>query len=233
MAKFGEDVVMDLGVVESFAGIQIIPRGMEESYDVKPYVFGASAGSSGGAEPGLGEGSENAEPVDTPEQVAYKEGYAAAKAEFAAAQAQLASRVEETLAYLNKALDSAERNLDQQTLRLAIMVAEKLACRALQQDPEAVIARAFEALSHEQNDLPLSVVADPATASVLRNQLAQLRSSLQISAIEIEEDSRLAPGDMRLSRGAITLDARMATRLVRIRGALERELGLEIQESDS
>ena len=83
----------------------------------KRRAAGAHA-ARGGAETGLNEAAASAEqssePVDTPEQTAYKEGYAAAKAEFAAAQAQLASRVEETLAHLNKALDSAERNLDQQ-----------------------------------------------------------------------------------------------------------------------
>ena len=226
MKDFGQDIAMDLGVVESFSGLQVIPRDKQEDYGVRPFNFGADSNSSSAKN--AGSQDAQAEPEVSAEELAYQKGYNAAKSEFAAAQADLASRMEDTLAQLNKAFEASEQGHDQQTLQLALMVAEKLACRALEQDPGSLIARALETLSHERSDLALSVVADPATAGVLRNQMANLRSSLQVSAIEVEEDNRLAPGDMRLSRGAITLDARMATRLVRIKRALERELGLEI-----
>ena len=131
MTDYGEEMGMDLGAVESFVDLTVIPRGMDERFNVTPYTMvpiadfktdgpgGSGTGYSANGEPSAPSGVEEAAP--DPMEQSYKEGYEAARAEFAAAQADLANRVDEMLAQLNKALQSAEQDQEEQTIRLAVI----------------------------------------------------------------------------------------------------------------
>lgn len=167
------------------------------------------------------------------EKEALARGRAEGQREAMAENTKLSQRMEGAFEYLHQALAAAETAMTKDAVRLALMIAEKVVRRSLGQDLEALassVAGAAESL--ENSAEPLRVLCDPATALRLRTQFADLAATLKVSAVEIQEDPKLAAGDFMLYRGSSTLDARLSARLERIERALVRELKLEVREDE-
>jgi flagellar biosynthesis/type III secretory pathway protein FliH len=139
-------------------------------------------------------------------------------------------RFEGAVNALERALANAETAATKDAVRLAVMIAEKIVRRTLADDPEALAAAVADSAMHTEGTAPLKVVCDTQGAAKLRPQLDDLTRTLHLPKIEVEEDGRLATGDLMLYRGPTTLDARVQTRVQRIEQALWRELGLGFAE---
>lgn len=160
----------------------------------------------------------------------YERGVAEAHKQQVDFEGSVARRFEGALNALERALAHAENEATKDAVRLAVMIAEKIVRRTLAEDPEALAAAVSESANHTEGSTPLRVVCDAQGAAKLRPQLDDLTRTLHLPRIEVEEDTRLATGDLMLYRGPTTLDARVQTRVQRIEQALWRELGLGFSE---
>lgn len=165
------------------------------------------------------------------EKLGYERGLAEARAAQAEALAKLSSRLEGAISSLHGALDRTEEACAKDVLRVALLVGEKLARRAFEVDVDALLASLAATAERTEGPGALEVSCAPASAAELKSRLAELTSTLRVDGLTVREDPRLLPGDLMVSRGSTTVDARIATRLERIEQALFRELGLSL-ESD-
>lgn len=129
---------------------------------------------------------------------------------------------------LREAFAQTETSRCKDEIRLALMIAEKIVRRELFQNHESLASAVARAIESAEGNEPISIVCSPETAAKLRSMLSDLSRDLQIETIQVEEDPRFEAGDFMLWRGAVTLDARLSTRLARIERALSRELGIEL-----
>jgi flagellar biosynthesis/type III secretory pathway protein FliH len=156
------------------------------------------------------------------------EALAEARAEREREVARLRGELEGALGALTAGLDKVESEASRDAVLLGLTVAEKLARRALEVDPEALQAMLLGAAERLEEGPRLRLSVAPGAAGAVRAQLDAIAAGLGAADVELTEDPRLAPGDAILHRGSSTLDARIGARLARIHDALVRELGLEV-----
>lgn len=160
---------------------------------------------------------------------AYERGFREGQADAASSAESMIERYDGAIAQLTKALQRTEEVATRDSVRLALRIAKKLVRKAMADDPEALALAVTSAVEHTAGDDPLTVTCDGKTAAGLKLQIDELVSSLGVSKIDVAEDPGLEPGDLMLSRGSTTLDARIETRADRIEQALLRELGLSAE----
>ncbi len=167
------------------------------------------------------------EELEAMEQAAFQrgleEGTKSSKAQLGKIEAHVGGAIDT----LHKALQNTEQTATRESIRLAVMLAEKLVRRTLNSDPEALAATLTSAVEAKDPQSSLKVLCDRQTANMMRSQISALTESLEIKTIEVEEDQTLGEGDLMIFQGDTTLDARVSTRLSRLEKALTRELGLD------
>ena len=158
------------------------------------------------------------------EQDAFQRGVIAARQEIE----RLSQRLEGAVDYLRKALQQAESAQIRDSVRLGLMIAEKVIGAAVHDSPDFLAALVTTAIEAAEGAEPLTIVSSPATAARLRALWADQDVASRLGPVNIAEDLHLKDSDLMLYRGSSTLDARLNTRLERIARALIRELGLEV-----
>lgn len=152
----------------------------------------------------------------------------ASKAEFE--QSLLEAR--ELLAQMETGFRNAEGSLSTEAVLLAMQIAEKVIRKSLGKDPAALAANVESFLGPVDKAQPVRIHCHPDSAESLRAQMGRVAERLQISEWVVEEDHELHAGDLLVSFGPATIDARVNHRLERIEQALYRELGLESHEGN-
>jgi flagellar biosynthesis/type III secretory pathway protein FliH len=181
--------------------------------------------------------AEKAEP--TLEQkllTAELKGYEKGKAEEKIASQ---NQIEETLSGFKELLSSLEqsvreneKNLSSEAVKLSIQIAEKVIRKSLGKDPAALAASVASFLESANKTEPVCILCDKDSVQALKTQMTSLAQRLQITEWVVEEDHELQQGDLRVTFGPATVDARVNHRLERIEQALFRELGLESHEGN-
>jgi len=169
-------------------------------------------------------------------QEAEKKGYErgiletqnANKAEFE----QSLLEAKELLAQMETGFRNAEESLSTEAVLLALQIAEKVIRKSLGKDPAALAANVESFLGTVDKAQPVRVHCHPDSAESLRAQMGRVAERLQITEWVVEEDHELQAGDLLVSFGTATIDARVNHRLERIEQALYRELGLESHEGN-
>lgn len=157
------------------------------------------------------------------------------------ADVKLASQneIDETLAGFKEALSNLEnsvreneKNLSSEAVKLSIQIAEKVIRKSLGKDPSALAASVASFLESANKTEPVRILCSKESVQALRTQMTSLAQRLQITEWVVEEDHELQQGDLRVTFGPATVDARVNHRLERIEQALFRELGLESHEGN-
>jgi len=136
----------------------------------------------------------------------------------------------ETLHQLADKVRDLERQSDNDALQLAIQIAEKVIRRKITADRESLVSMVMNVLSQAEGGAPVHIRCDPTTAEQIKRSLTHSMRSMGIEDWTIQEDAELKSGDIVISQGPMTLDARIETRLQRIERALLRELKLETND---
>lgn len=148
----------------------------------------------------------------------YDEGYAAGRTAGQTAVQQQAAQLEALAASLPLALRSAEVELTQAIVALALAVARKVVHQTLQAQPESVVALVQDLLRREpalQGEPRL--LLHPADLELVASALgAQLRGA----GWELRADEGLTRGGCTVIAGTGTYDARVETRWERAAGAV-------------
>lgn len=171
------------------------------------------------------------EQIDQAEKRGYQRGLDEANRLVDEETSKIKEQATAAINYLRHAMLKAEDSVMEDSLRLGLMLAEKIVARALSSQPDALIQSMLSAARLIDGDTKFRIACSAADATQLRHVLGTLKHSLGVDEVDIEEDARLQPGDFMLYRGAITLDARLKTRLARLEQSLYRELGIKIDPS--
>ena len=168
------------------------------------------------------------------EQTAYQRGKTESTQEFAVTKSELQQNFDEQLKEISETvqrLSEAVRNFEHQAnadaLDLAIQIAEKVIRKKLTADREAMVASVLEVLTQADGPAPLHITCAPNVAEQIKLSMSHGMRSMGIEEWVVQENADLESGDLLISQGPMTLDARLETRLERIRRALLRELKLE------
>jgi len=114
------------------------------------------------------------------------------------------------------------REMEEQAIAVARLLAERLLGEALRVDPTVVVALAREAMRPLVRAKRVTIEAHPEDAPVLRANLGAL--PVDPTVVEVVASSDRARGSVRVCSDLGTLDADMAPQLDRLVEALRREL---------
>lgn len=114
-----------------------------------------------------------------------------------------------------------ERALDR-TVQLARLLAERLLGESLRVAPEQVTALAKQALAEARGARRITLVAEPADAAILQQNLAAL--GLDAGTLNVRADAARARGNLRVETEIGALDAELAPQLERLALKLRESL---------
>lgn len=158
---------------------------------------------------------------------AFQQGYARAKEESEEGLEMLRDQTRGAFDAFRRALERSEKDGARDAVDLAVLLAEQVLRRKLTVDVDALMSALDPAGKALEGMEPLTIVCDPATGELLRSNLGALQERLEVAGVQVEVDDAFEPGDAVLQRGASTLDARLGSRLERLRALLLEQLGLE------
>ena len=134
------------------------------------------------------------------------------------AAATIAARA---LALRQLELKADERALDR-TVQLARLLAERLLGESLRVAPEQVTAIAKQALGEARGARRITIVAEPADARILQQNLAAI--GLDAATLQVRPDPARARGNLRVETEIGALDAELAPQLERLALKLRESL---------
>lgn len=151
-------------------------------------------------------------------QAGHAEGFAAGYAEGMKLAAEETAKLAALMTPLEETLRSADQELSQEVLNLALEVARQMLHQALTVQPELILGVIREAI----NTLPhfgqsAHLVLCPADAELVRSQIGDQLAHL---GWKISEDVRLDRGDCRVETAQSQIDASLDTRWKRIVSSL-------------
>lgn len=110
---------------------------------------------------------------------------------------------------------------EEEMVRLALTIAEKLIGRALETDPELVLYITAQAIESVRNQRELVLRVNPADAQLLRNSRKKLMDMLGRSKeIAVREDPEVERGGCVIETENGTVDAQLSTQLKMLESAL-------------
>lgn len=147
------------------------------------------------------------------EQAAWDEGYKRGREEGRTAAREAAQpalqQLTQLIASLDKPFTREADTLPEALSQLALAIAQRLALQVFEQQPEALLPVARQALAMlEEQASPVHLRAPPAALEALKALQAESPLQLRFSA-----DPSLAPGDLRVESNPLSVDARLASRV--------------------
>lgn len=151
----------------------------------------------------------------------HREGLEAAARELAPAAEALAGALEELVRERERCAEVLER----QAVDLALQLAEKVICGALDVEPERVVDVVRGALRRLLERERVTVLVNPEDLELVRAASGSLSGALGgIERLEIQEERRVPRGGAVLRTAAGEIDARVAEQLERAREVMASEL---------
>jgi flagellar assembly protein FliH len=126
----------------------------------------------------------------------------------------------EWLAFVQK--EKAQLDRDDRIVPIAIALAERLLCSALELDPSRIANLARDVLGEARGVRRAILSANPLDAATLKRELDAV--GLDTSSVEIREDAGLARGELRVHTDLGEIDARLGPRFERLSRALRDAL---------
>jgi flagellar assembly protein FliH len=150
-------------------------------------------------------------------RLGYEEGYAAGYQEAqAAVQEQMAAQVERLAALAGHAtteVRAALREAEDQLVRLALAIAERIILREVRLDRSIVLALASRALEELDAGVTARVRVHPDDIPVLEPWEAHLNGDGRAARVELVPDPRVVPGGCIVEAGSAVVDAQLQTLL--------------------
>lgn len=150
-------------------------------------------------------------------RLGYEAGYAAGYQEAqAAVQEQMAAQVQRLAALAGHAtaeVRAALREAEDQLVRLALTIAERIILREVRLDRSIVLALASRALEELDAGVTARVRVHPDDIPVLEPWEAHLNGDGRAARIELVPDQRVAPGGCIVEAGSAVVDAQLQTLL--------------------
>ena len=143
---------------------------------------------------------------------------------------RLTEQLEGAMNFFHDTINKLDEQASRQALELGLMLAEKLFRKAVEADPDRLIASVAELVQATDADGTLRILVDPKTAGVWRSTNEALKEIMKDRPFEVEAKDELAPGDVILHGGSVTLDERVSNRVRQYTHALEQELGLTVSD---
>lgn len=172
----------------------------------------------GASAPPAGAPQENEEKVRHISQRAHRDGFEAGYREGAARMAAQASELATLVASAREEMARLDELIADDVLALAVVLAQRVAHRALKVHPELVLDVVREAIRHTAHArVPGTVMLHPADAELVR---AHLTEQLAGAGWTITEDVRMARGGCRFESAGGELDATLPHRWQRVAAAL-------------
>jgi flagellar assembly protein FliH len=155
----------------------------------------------------------------------HAEGLAAGRAEaLAEAAPSLSAAVEALAAVRALEADLADR-VEHQAAELALQVAERVVAGTIAMSPERLLDVVRGALRTIIERERVTLLVHPEDLDLMRDGVAEVTGSLGgIEHIEVQEERRVARGGAILRTRVGEVDARIETKLERVRSAVEQEL---------
>tara|TARA_B100000029_G_scaffold453782_1_gene479856 strand:- start:92 stop:631 length:540 start_codon:yes stop_codon:yes gene_type:complete len=167
------------------------------------------------------------ERVREAEQAGYERGQSEIRQSLQAELGEAKKVFTDAAAQLEKGLAQIERDVTSDSVHLALMIAKKILGKSIHKDPERITSLVNNALGAIEGPDPVALVCAPTSAQAMRRALQQIAQERSIEHWTVEENMELAPGDILIRQGPMTIDARINTRLGRIERDLLRELRLD------
>jgi|GEM_PF-2109024 flagellar biosynthesis/type III secretory pathway protein FliH len=150
-------------------------------------------------------------------QQGYREGYAAGcAAGRAEIEAQMAAQIDRLAALAGQAttdLRMALRAAEDQLVRLALAIAQRIVLREVQLDRSIVVSLASRALEQLEAGVTARIRVHPDDLPVLEPWQARLNGDARAGRIELVSDPRLMPGGCIVEAGNAVVDAQLQTLL--------------------
>jgi flagellar assembly protein FliH len=155
----------------------------------------------------------------------HAEGLAAGRAEaLAEAAPSLSAAVEVLAAVRALEADLADR-VEHQAAELALQVAERVVAGTIAMSPERLLDVVRGALRTIIERERVTLLVHPEDLDLMRDGVAEVTGSLGgIEHIDVQEERRVARGGAILRTRVGEVDARIETKLGRVRSAVEQEL---------
>lgn len=151
-----------------------------------------------------------------------REGLEAARRELEPAAQALAAALEEVAEERRRSTDVLER----EAVELALQLAEKVICGALEVQPERVLDVVRGALRRVVDRERVTVLVNPGDLELVRDAAGSLTGALGgMERLEIQEERRVPRGGCVLRTADGEIDARIGEQLSRARELMEAELG--------
>lgn len=151
----------------------------------------------------------------------YREGLEAARRELEPAAGALVEALEQAAAERARCAEAVER----EAVEIALGVAEKALCGALDVQPERVLDVVQGSLRRATEREHVTVLVNPDDLDLVRSAVGSLAGVLGgVERIDVQAERRVARGGAVLRTPAGELDARIATQLERAREVVESEL---------
>ena len=168
----------------------------------------------------------NADEVARREQEAFERGRAEGQSAVDAHLARLTAQLEGAVEFFHTTLSQVDAQASKQSLELALMIAEQLFRKAVEADPDRLLAAVEELIGEADQAGEIRIVVDPVTEKQWRANGEALKELLSDRSFEVEAKPELSIGDLIVHCGSQTLDERLANRVRQYARALENELGL-------
>ncbi len=192
-------------------------EGYEEGYK-KGYAKGFQKGLKEGEEKGLKEGFEKG----------YKEGEEKAKKEYEELKQTLEKTYQEKLVQVEKVLKSISSeskklvlDLDNQVLRLAQKIAEKIVAKTIETDQETLIRIIKQALEYLAEGLEIKIKVNPEDYNLLKEKISYI--SKQPEKIVLTADKGITKGGALIETSLGVIDATIEKRWEKVLKALKNE----------
>ena len=151
-----------------------------------------------------------------------REGLEAARLELQPAAQALAAALDEVAEERRRSTDVLER----EAVELALQLAEKVICGALEVQPERVLDVVRGALRRVVDRERVTVLVNPGDLELVRDAAGSLTGALGgMERLEIQEERRVPRGGCVLRTADGEIDARIGEQLQRARELMEAELG--------
>ncbi len=151
-----------------------------------------------------------------------REGLEAARLELQPAAQALAAALDEVAEERRRSTDVLER----EAVELALQLAEKVICGALEVQPERVLDVVRGALRRVVDRERVTVLVNPGDLELVRDAAGSLTGALGgMERLEIQEERRVPRGGCVLRPADGEIDARIGEQLSRARELMEAELG--------
>ncbi|MBX5465001.1 MAG: hypothetical protein IRZ26_05545 [Clostridia bacterium] len=180
---------------------------------------GYSEGYRRGLEEGRAAGREEGR------QRGYEEGYRAALADAAERAAALAAEAEDVLARAEEAAAAELEAVPAAVAALAVEVGVRLLRSRLETEPEALVAMARGILAEAGPRARARLLASRSDRALLEASLQTLSAALPGVALEVAEDERLGPSDLRVETEGGDFDATLLRQIGELRRRIEEALG--------